>query len=81
MMKSLRQPSQFPRIDTPSDFGGLRSPRFGRLDPPASGSLQHVLSNIAKRAYPAILVPAVFLCFFLATAAIRLATWSAAFRH
>jgi predicted RND superfamily exporter protein len=84
MMKSLRQPSQFPRIDMPSNPSEFPSPRFGRLDPPASGSMQQILSgiaNIAKRAYPIILVLAVFLCFFLATAAIRLGIWAAAFRH
>jgi hypothetical protein len=82
MMKSLRQPSQFPRIDMPSNPGEF--PRFGHLDPAASGSMQHFLSGIAdivKRAYPAIFVLAVFLCFFLATAAIRLGVWAAAFRH
>jgi hypothetical protein len=76
MMKSLRQPSQFPRIDMPSDFSDLPSPRFGRLDPPAPGSVPQFLSGIAgiaKRTDPAILVLAVFICFFLATAA----TWLA----
>jgi hypothetical protein len=81
MLRSLRQPSPFPRIDMPSNASEFPSPRFGRLDPPASGSLQQFLSSIAdiaRRAYPAIIVLAVFLCFFLATAAIRLAIWAAA---
>jgi hypothetical protein len=82
MLGSLRQPSPFPRIDMPSS-GDLPSPRFGRLARPGPGAMQDLLSSIggiARRAYPAMVVLAIFLCFFLATAAIRLATWAAALR-
>jgi hypothetical protein len=84
MMSRLRQPSQFPRIDMPPDFSGLPSPRFGRLDPAAPRPVPQFLSgiaDIAKHAYPAILVLTVFLCFFLATAVVHLPIWAAAFRH
>jgi hypothetical protein len=80
MMKNTRELSELPRIDMPSSSAHLRSPRFGRLNPPTHGSAPHLLSRIvdlAKRAYPAIFVLAFFLCFFLATVAI----WAAAFRQ
>jgi hypothetical protein len=53
-LKSLRQPSRFPRIDMPSDAGESASPRFAL---------------------------AIFLCFVLATAAIRFSICAAAYRH
>ena len=45
------------------------------------GMLSTSLADIAKHAYPAILVLTVFLCFFLATAVVHLPIWAAAFRH
>jgi hypothetical protein len=80
MMKSARESSEFPRIDMPPTKADLPRPRFGRLDPAVHGYAQHLLSRIvdlAKHAFPAILILSVFLCFFLAAAAI----WTAAFRH
>jgi hypothetical protein len=80
MLKSLRQPSRFPRIDMPSVTGELPSPRFGRREPPATGTVRDLVSSIAsiaKRAYPVSIVLALFLCFFLATAAIRFGIWAA----
>ena len=65
----------------PTEFPGLR---FGHLDPARSGSTQQFpsgIADIAKRANLAIFVLAVFICFFLATAAIHLPIWASAFRH
>ncbi|HEY6832029.1 MAG TPA: hypothetical protein VI251_06010 [Pseudolabrys sp.] len=80
MMKGTRELSEFPRIDMPSSSAELPSPRFGRLSPPTHGPAQHLFSRIvdlAKHTFPAILILSVFICFFLAAAAI----WTAAFRH
>jgi hypothetical protein len=83
MANSVRESSEFPRIDMPPGGTALPNPRFGRLNPPAHGPAPHILSrtiDIAKRAYPVLLVLSVFLSFLLATFAIRFAIW-AAFRR